>query len=159
MLLSPSNTAVKNSENGVTIYFWTATNPTNVSIMGRVRVAISRYWFNRFWKGLQFWKLIQGLHFAFCNLLDIFAPCPENGAQVGLPSSTRYTNGWHWFSRKQLMLVSKFNRTYSSIVFTCWPEMTSWTTSGRKQIVQACKCWVKFWWRFLDKGSTDSEKV
>ena len=48
MLLSPSNTAVKNSENGVTIYFWTATNPTNVSIMGRVRVAISRYWFNRF---------------------------------------------------------------------------------------------------------------
>ena len=36
-------------------------------------------------------------HFLFCGPLDIFAPWPRNVAQVGLPSSTHYTNGYFRF--------------------------------------------------------------
>ena len=35
--------------------------------------------------------VVQEFHFLFCNILDIFAPWPENGAQVDLPS-TRYVD-------------------------------------------------------------------
>ena len=44
------------------------------------------------------------------------------------------------------------------IVFTFRPEMTSLTTSGRQHIIQTLKFWVMFGSRFLDDGSTDSEK-
>ena len=41
----------------VTSYFWSAANPTNVLILCHVWVVISRQWFNRFFKSLQFCKL------------------------------------------------------------------------------------------------------
>ena len=38
--------------------------------------------------------VVQGLHFLLCNLLDIFAPLPRKmGAQLNLPSFTRYVDG------------------------------------------------------------------
>ena len=62
----------------VTSYFRSAANCINVFLSGRVRVAISRY--------LE--TVIQVLHIPFCNLLSILFIDPENGAQVGLLSST-----------------------------------------------------------------------
>ena len=42
--------------NDVIIYFQSAANRINVLIFDHVLVEISRLWFSRFHKGLQFWK-------------------------------------------------------------------------------------------------------
>ena len=39
-------------------------------------------------------RVSQVLHFLFCNPLDIVAPWLRNGAQVDLPSSMHYANGY-----------------------------------------------------------------
>ena len=65
-----------------------------------------------------------------------------------------------WISRKlRKIATSKFTTMYPRTVLTVPQEMTSQSTSGRQQIVQTCKCGVMFGSRFLDKSSTDSEKV
>ena len=46
-----------------------------------------------------FETVILGLHFLFCKLHDMCAPWPQMGAQVDLPSSTRYVEGSLRFSR------------------------------------------------------------
>ena len=75
--------------NDIIISFRSTANRINVFILGHVRVAISQKWFNRFQKGLQFWNRLFKQFFIFdCWLHD-----SENGAEVGVPSSTNYMNG------------------------------------------------------------------
>ena len=63
-------------------------------------------------------------------------------------------------SRKPFDLASP-NSMGTSIpaLSTATPDMPSLSTSGRQQIARTCKLWVIFGSRFLDNGSTDSEKV
>ena len=91
------------TRNDVTIYFWSIGNRTNVfiwwscwgrdfsimvrSISKRITVLESEGWFASFVSLL-------------CNMLDAFAPWPRKRAQMDLPSSTHYKNGWFPFSPK-----------------------------------------------------------
>ena len=71
-----------------TNYFRSQANRIIVIIFRRVWVAISRQWFNRFPKNLQFLKLwFNAFILGLCNLLNIFALWPRTiGAHVALPS-------------------------------------------------------------------------
>ena len=50
--------------------------------------------------------VIQGFRLLLCSLLDILLLGPENGAQVGLRSSTRYANGWSSFAAGDVILAA-----------------------------------------------------
>ena len=86
-------------------------------------------------KSLQFWKLIHLVHFLLCNLLDIFAPWPQNGGSSG--STLVYVEGSLQFSHYTYMhyvigwchVVVAVN---SPMLVNAWSCMNVFGTSNNK---------------------------
>ena len=60
-------------------------------------------------------RVIQVLHFLFCNPLDCFAPWSRNMAQVNLLSSAHYANGFFILLSVQVTHTSAPIRTWACI--------------------------------------------
>ena len=79
--------------NDVTSYFRSAANRINVCILGHVLIAISQWWFNRFWQCLQFSKLwFKGFISSYVSYKTFLLLDPQNGGSSG--PAVVYTLRW-----------------------------------------------------------------